>query len=76
MFAFPYFTGDVLLTVFTTDNITIEDAGVNIMPFFVELQFVSLQNGQNIYNVISKTSVTELDDNAVGVFFSYKCFYL
>ncbi|XP_025098109.1 protocadherin Fat 4-like [Pomacea canaliculata] len=56
--------GDVLLTVFTTDNITIEDAGFNlIMPFFIELQLVSLQQGEHVYNVISKTSVTELDYN-------------
>lgn len=69
LFAVSIFTGDVLLTVFTTDNITIEHAVLHIMPFFVELQFVSLQQGEHVYNVISKSSVTELDGNTVGVYF-------
>lgn len=68
-----YFPGDTFLTVVTNDTITLKESGDPfVMPFFIELNVMSLDNGIFIFSLVSNTDVTEIDRNNVGCIFNLK----
>lgn len=57
-----------MFTTLTNDNITLGDPGtLQIMPFFIELYTVAMENGFYHISLVSNTNVTDIDDNEVGI---------
>ncbi|XP_025098126.1 cadherin-23-like isoform X2 [Pomacea canaliculata] len=56
-------SGDTFLTIVTNDNITLKEDSLLLMPFFIELNVVSLDDGVFTFSLVSNTDVTELDEN-------------
>lgn len=56
----------------TNDNITLKEDSLLLMPFFIELNVVPLDNGVFTFSLVSNTDVTELDENKVGCIFNLK----